>query len=308
MTDAVVANEAAAAVVETDPVEDSNGPAADDTWGDPPRAAPGVVGAPVLSVEGFEGPLDWLLEMVRAHRIDLARLSIRALIEAFAGAMEVAFHRGEGDAPVSLARWGDWLVMAAQLTELRSKLLLPAHAPGAKAARGQAETLRRQLLSRAHIAAAADWLARRPQLGRDVFARGTPEQAEGTEATSPSAGTDTGGDITALLRACLLVLQLPEPVVAAYRLPPPTLWPIADAIARVLQRLAALPDGSPMTDYLPPTQGNEQTRLRQRAAVASTLIAGLMLAQDGQLKLEQDNTWQVIQLRHSDGKDAASAT
>ncbi len=220
MTDAVASDEAAAAVAQTDPVE----PAADDAWGNPPRAAPGAVAAPVLSVEGFESPLDWLLEMARARKLDLARLSILALIEAFAGAMQMAFRRGQGDAPVSLSRWGNWLVTAASLTELRSRLLLPAYDPGARATRGQAETLRRQLLSRARIAAAADWLARRPQLGRDVHARGVPEAG--------SVRTHRSGDITELLRACLVALRLDEQQAEAYRLPPPTRWPIADAIAR----------------------------------------------------------------------------
>ena len=300
MTDAVAADEA---VAETNHVES----AADETWGDPLRAAAGAVRAPVLSVAGFEGPLDWLLEMVRAHRIDLTRLSIRALIEALGAAMETAFRRGQGEPPVSLARWGDWLVMAATLLQLRSKLLLPAHDPGAKVARREAETLRRQMLSRAHISAAADWLERRPQLGRDVFARGKGAEADRASGAT-SVGAGSGGDLTALLRACLVALQLPEPVVAAYRLPPPPLWPVADAIARVRQRLAALPDGSPMTDYLPLIQENDRTALRHRAAMASTLIAGLMLAQDGQLMLEQDDTWLPIRLRHSDATGAASAS
>ena len=107
-------------------------------------------------------------------------------------------------------------------------------------------------------------------------------------------------DLTSLLRACLLVLQLPEPVVTAYRLPPPQLWPIADAIARMQQRLAALPDSSPMTDYLPKIGREGQTPLRHRAAVASTLIAGLMLAQDGKLSLDQDDIWLPIRLRRGE--------
>jgi segregation and condensation protein A len=295
VTDAVVADEAAAAVAERDLAA-----VADDAWDDPPRAA-AVASTPVLSVEGFEGPLDWLLERVRVGEIDLARLSILALIEAFIAAMQTAFRHRDGTCAASLARWGDWLVMAATLLQLRSRLLLPAHDPKAKAARNQAETLRRQLLSRAHIAAAADWLTGQPQLGRDVFARGGPEVAD---ATADVNSADSGGDLTMLLRACLLTLQLPEPVVAAYRLPSPTLWPISDAIARMRQRLAALPDGSPMTDYLPPNDKENRTPLRHRAAVASTLIAGLMLAQDGQLSLDQDETWRPIRLSHNGGKGA----
>jgi segregation and condensation protein A len=58
-------------------------------WEDPPRGAP-ADGAPVLSIDGFAGPLDWLLEMARAKKIDLARLPIGALIEAFARTMQAA--------------------------------------------------------------------------------------------------------------------------------------------------------------------------------------------------------------------------
>ena len=64
--------------------------------------------------------------------------------------------------------------MAANLTLLRSRLLLPPDAPEAKAAQDEAEALRRQLTERAHVVATADWLERRPQLGRDVFRRGSP--------------------------------------------------------------------------------------------------------------------------------------
>ncbi|HEY2131920.1 MAG TPA: segregation/condensation protein A, partial [Acetobacteraceae bacterium] len=112
-------------------------------WEDPPRV-PSAGAAPVLSVDGFEGPLDWLLEMVRARQIDLARLSVVALVEAFAGAMDTALAR-QDNAPAQLVRWGDWLVMAATLAHLRSRLLLPADAPEAKAAVDEAEALRRQL-------------------------------------------------------------------------------------------------------------------------------------------------------------------
>ena len=75
----------------------------DARWEDPPRNAVGA-SAPVLSVEGFEGPLDFLLEMARAQKIDLARLSIVALVEAFAETLETALAR---PGAASLARWGD---------------------------------------------------------------------------------------------------------------------------------------------------------------------------------------------------------
>ena len=77
-----------------------------------PFRAPPQSAAPVLSVDGFEGPLDWLLELARAERIDLRKISILALVEAFAAALERAL---AASAQADLARWGEWLVIAAQL-------------------------------------------------------------------------------------------------------------------------------------------------------------------------------------------------
>ena len=253
-------------------------------WEDPPRAAPTEL-APVLSIDGFAGPLDWLLEMAQARKIDLARLSIVALIEAFATALETALaHRIDGRA-VELGRWGVWLVMAASLTFLRSRLLLPSDSPEAKAAEDEAEALRYRLVSRAQVRAAADWLERRPQLGRNVFGCGTGDRRH-----------DDGrvGDVTELLRACLIALRVPDQA-DAYRPRPPSLWQVSDAIARMRQLLGVLPDGSPLTAFLPTVGGAEPGRtLRSRVAVSSTLVAGLELARAGTLALDQDAPWTSI--------------
>ncbi len=145
-------------------------------WQDPPRRqAPAT--SPVLAVDGFEGPLEWLLELARTRKIDLARLSILTLVEAFAAAMDVALQRAPGVPAPDLAQWASWTVMAAQLTELRSRLLLPADAPEARTAQAEAEALRRQWMLRTEMAAAATWLERRPQLGIEVFGRGRSEVA-----------------------------------------------------------------------------------------------------------------------------------
>jgi len=178
-------------------------------WEDPPRSAASGA-APMLSVAGFEGPLDWLLEMARAKKIDLARLPIAELIQGFVDAFEAALAR-PGGIGHDLGRWGDWLVMAATLTALRSRLLLPVDAPEARQALSEADALRRQLLARAEMRVAADWLDRREQLGRDVFARGRPE----TQRTGRSA------DITDLLRACLTLLRVPADVATTYQPRPP---------------------------------------------------------------------------------------
>jgi segregation and condensation protein A len=259
-------------------------------WEDPPRAAP-TEAAPVLAVDGFEGPLDWLLEMAQAQKIDLARLSIVALIEAFATAMEAALARQIGGRAEELGRWGVWLVMAATLAFLRSRLLLPSDSPEAKAAEDEAEALRYRLVSRARVHAAADWLERRPQLGRDVFVCGTGDRRH-----------DSGqvGDITELLRACLIVLRVPEQA-DAYRPRPPPLWQVSDAIARMRQLLGVLPDGSSLAAFLPKVGGAEPgRRLRSRVALSSTLVAGLELARAGTLSLDQDLPWTPIRVQHRD--------
>ncbi|MFC7611903.1 segregation/condensation protein A [Teichococcus aestuarii] len=79
--------------------------------------------APALSVEGFEGPLDFLLEMVRRHRVDLGRLSIVTLTDQFVAALEASAGR------VPLERRTAWVVMASDLILLRSQLLTPASRP-----------------------------------------------------------------------------------------------------------------------------------------------------------------------------------
>ena len=259
-------------------------------WEQAPRALRRESEAPVLSVEGFEGPLDWLLELVRTHRLDLSRLSIAALIEAFAAALEQALQVGiAARAASSLSRWTDWLVIAATLTQLRARLILPAAALEAQATEREAGGLRRQLLSRLHIQAAADWLERRQQLGLHVWTRGRAEEGV---AGVPSVG----GDLAELMRACLVALALPDQLADAYRLPPRTLWPVPGSIARIRDRLAVLPDGSALTSFLPDLEVEEPDSFRARSALASTLVASLELARDGQLTLNQKEPWNVIQV------------
>jgi segregation and condensation protein A len=253
------------------------------TWEDAPHGEQ-TDGAPVLSIDGFAGPLDWLLEMARAKKIDLARLSIGALIEAFSRAMQAALAGRDGR---RIGHWAAWTVMAATLTELWSRLLLPVDAPAAE----EAEALRRQLLARAQMRLAADWLERRPRLGREVFARGSPE-------LSPAGRV---GDLTELLRACLVALLVPEEQAAALRPRPPPLWRASDALPRLRQLLGVLPDGSPLAAFLPQLGTEEpDSVLRARAALSSTLIAGLELARDGVLALEQDMAWTPVRVRRHD--------
>jgi segregation and condensation protein A len=263
-------------------------------WEDPPRVAQ-IDTAPVLSADGITGPLDWLLEMARARKLDLARLSIGSLIAQFADALTTALAGRDGR---QLDRWAGWTVMAASLTELWSRLLLPADPVAARAAEAEAEALRRRLLARARMRDAADWLARRPQLGRDVFACGMPAVS----------GCGRGSDLTNLLRACLVALRVPEAQAAAYRPRPPPLWRVSDALPHLRRCLAVAPDGGPLAAFLPRLDGTDPGRtLRCRAAVASTLVAGLELARDGALTLEQEAAWAPIRI-HPPARGAADPT
>ena len=200
-------------------------------WEDPPRAARSAA-APVLSVEGFAGPLDWLLELARAKKLDLAKLSIAALVEAFATAMQAGL---AGRDTARIGHWAVWTVMAATLTELWSRLLLPANSPEAKAAQAEAEALRQQLLNRARMRSAADWLERR-QLAREMFARGRPD------------GDRRGGgrDVVDLMRACLVVLRhgIPHP-------PRPALWTVDEAIAHIRHGLREAAEAAALTSSQP---------------------------------------------------------
>lgn len=262
----------------------------DPAWESPPRRSPDPAATPMLSVDGFEGPLDWLLELARARQIDLKKISIVALVTAFEAALLQALAR-PALAAVTLARWGDWLVMAADLTVLRSRLLLASDPAEARDAEAHAEAMRRQWIGRAEIAAATDWLDQRTQLGREVFARGLAD-------TAGPATRGRAGDITALLRACLVALELPDDPGAAYQLAKPPLWTAADAIARIRRRLPDLGEaGDVFAAFLPTVPANLPDRLLHcRAAVANTLVGALELARQSEMALSQEVAFGLIVL------------
>ena len=256
---------------------------------------------PVLAVDGFEGPLDWLLDLARTRRIDLARLSIAALIEAFADALATALAAAALPA-TALGRWGDWLVMAADLTLLRSRLLVPADAAEAQDAQDAAERLRRRLLNRAAIARAVDWLDARAQLGRDVFTNGKPDEYGAVRARR-------AGDITALLRACLVSIRLLPDASGLFRVPGPPFWSVADAAERIRARLPLVGEGgAPLVSFLPEVPVDAPEReLRCRVAVAGTFLAGLELVRDGSIAVQQDTAWASIQVRRGQGPTSSEA-
>lgn len=268
-----------------------------DAPGEPTPTGEGQ--APRLELDGFSGPLDRLLALARDHRIDLARLSLAALVSQMAEALERAV-------PLSLK--ADWLVMAAWLLHLRSQLLLPVDAPAHRAAAKQAGWLRRGLVGLRAVQALAAWLDAQPQLGRDVFARGQPE----TVGVSLVAGHEATV-IEFLWAAMALFDDGPANPDAAPRYRPHRLdlHSVPDARTRILHLLAAGPDGQTLDRLLPePTGGagsDAATALKWRSAWASTFVASLDLAKAGEVRLAQDEAFGMVHVMPaSDAMDRAS--
>lgn len=255
-----------------------------DDWDTPPR----VPSVPDLHVEGFDGPLDLLLDLAERARIDLAHLSIGAVIEQFVAAMA----RYERD--VSIERRADWLVLASRLLVLRSRLLLASDPAEAEAAEQAAAREVERLRDLRFVRAAAAWLDARPQLGRDVFAR-------------PRRGPDPRmASYMSLMWACLAVLEREEeaasglPVneaVASYRPAHFDLFRVPDAIVRV-RGVLAMADGPLSFRQCLPAIDREaaNVELRVRLAVASTLVAVLELARSGEVSLGAADTAETLTL------------
>ncbi len=249
---------------------------------------------PLLRLEQYEGPLDLLLEQAQAHKIDLAQLSIVEIIDQFACAIEAALTSRP------LAELGDWVVMAARLVPLRSRLMLAADAPDRIEAERDADALRLAVLRREQLARRAEWLEQRPRLGRDVFGRGGQGERKGRGQCRSNAAD--------LLEACLTVLgQSERRRVPRHREPRLSYWTMQDALARIAALLPVLPCGSPLERYLPDLEPSDETGLtsadivrrtrQQRAAVAGTLVAGLEMAKQGIVAMQQDAPHGSIRLR-----------
>ncbi len=235
----------------------------------------------LLQLDGFEGPLDLLLDLARAEKLDLGRISILGLVEQYLAVIE-------GARKVRLELAADWLVMAAWLAWLKSRLLLPAGSDAADEGELAAEDFSARLRALAEMRAAAAWLGARPQLGQEVFARGAPESFVQTDRSQWRV------DQAGLVRAYLTGLRRGS-AGKSYRPTRAALWTVQDALARLTAMLGELPaDLWVGLEQFLPDQPAGQT---QRAAVASTLLAGLELARGGAIVLRQEAAFGPILLR-----------
>ena len=244
--------------------------------------------SPHLTLAGFSGPLDHLLTLARAQQIDLSQVALPALVDQLVAAMRATV--------VPLGQKADWVVMAAWLVQLRSRLLLPKAEPAQLQATAEADQLRDRLVGLQTMQALAGWLERRPQLGHAVFARGRPEVFGVSVDAAPAI------DVVEFLWASLALFDdtsAPE-TAPVYRPLPFELYAVAEAKDRILQRLAAIPEGAPFERFLPVpanvTESDARRALRRRSGWASTLVAGLELAKQGDVRLEQGEPFQTIQV------------
>jgi segregation and condensation protein A len=274
-------------------------PAADGPDAGRPGTPEGEGGTPRLTLDGFNGPLDHLLTLARAQKIDLSEISLTTLIEQLAAALRQASGK------IPLGQKGDWVVMAAWLLQLRSLLLLPADAPARRDAAVEADQLRARLLSLQAMRTLAGWLEQRPQLGRDVFGRGRPEVFGVSIAGAPPP------DVIAFLWASLALFDdgpVPD-TTDLYRPRPLNLHDVAEARQRIRRRLAEMPAGGRFEQFLPdvpePTGDEPGQALRRRSAWSSTFAASLELARLGDVALAQEGAWTPIEVTAQDGMTAS---
>ncbi|GAB0117881.1 hypothetical protein [Acidisoma sp. 7E03] len=233
---------------------------------------------PHVAVGDFDGPLGLLLDRVRTEGRALEHLPVHALVTQLLEAMQ---------APVPLPEKADWLIMAARIVEWRARLLLPAESDERRAAEADAVILRDRLLALDAARRLAAWLDNRPQLGRDLWPARLGEAGSGAAAEP---------DVIEFLWASIAVFEGFQTVAAPVYSPQlPPLHSVADAAARILQRLKATPGGLPLPDLLPPPEPGRGLRARSRWT--STFAAGLELAKQGRVTLSQEGTTMRLQAR-----------
>lgn len=259
-----------------------------ESWEMPgPDDAPREQEMLVIALDGFEGPLDLLLAMARLQKVDLSRISILALAEQY-----LAFIAEAGRLRLELA--ADYLVMAAWLAYLKSRLLLPRQTKDEDEPSGEelAQRLAFRLRRLEAMREAAAKLMTRVRLGRDVFARGMPEGMRTVRETTYTA------QIYDLLK--VYAEQRSRTVKRVHVVKARTVWSIKEA----RQRLETLVGESAgdwvqldlfLEQYLPAPDAG-------RTVLASSFGATLEMAREGVIEIRQDAPYAPIYMRRKDGR------
>lgn len=255
---------------------------------DPPHSAGEAhdADALLLNIDGYEGPIDVLLDLARNQKVDLVQISILQLVRQYMEFVERA-------KAMNLELAAEYLVMAAWLAYLKSRLLLPREDESVDpTAEEMAEALQFQLRRLEAMQRAADKLMEQPQLGQSVFARGQPEGLQ--------IKTSTRWDVSLydFLKAYGDIQRRHDD--SNYDLPEFNLMSTDNAMSRLTRMLGALPRKgmssvwTTLESFLP--EGIKD-KLFGRSAMASTFTAGLELAKQGKLEIKQDGLFRPVYMR-----------
>ena len=234
----------------------------------------------IVDVEGFEGPLDLLLILSRQQKVDLAKISILALANQYLVFIDQA-------RKLRLELAADYLVMAAWLAYLKSRLLLPDTAsPEGMSATDMANALAWRLQRLDAIRDSATKLFDRAQLGRDVFERGDPEPIAAIKRPKWSA------TLYDLLSAYAQERQ--KHALSRVRLARRTVWSLTEAREAVVRMVGASDDWGRLDDYLIAYLVEPAMRA---TVFASSLAATLELVREGHVEVNQQGAFTPIYLR-----------
>lgn len=254
----------------------------EDEWAGPGAAATEDA-ALYLELDGWEGPLDLLLDLARRQKVDLRRISILALVDQYLTYIE----RAEA---LRLELAADYLVMAAWLAYLKSALLLPREEQEDPSPEELALRLQLRLQRLAAMRDAAARLMGRDRLGRDVFLRGAPEGLRIDRKAKWQC------DWFALVQAYGQVKARTQPVVHMVR--DRMVMTLDSALNRVSAMLGVNLDWMELKDFLPPASETDWANPKlRRSAMASSFVAALELARLGKAELQQERTFGPLMLR-----------
>ncbi|MBA8880791.1 segregation and condensation protein A [Phyllobacterium myrsinacearum] len=234
----------------------------------------------LIDIKGFEGPLDLLLHLARNQRVDLARISVLALVEQY-----LIFIRQAQALRLELA--ADYLVMAAWLTYLKSKLLIPK-APGDEGESGEelAATLQFRLKRLEAMRDAATKLVNRNRLGRDIFARGMPEAVIVDQTNIYSA------TLYELLTA--YASQRQKQAISHVQIARRSVWSLKEARTILMRLIGEMKDWTALDQYLLDFIASPSERA---TVLASSFAASLEMVREGHVEIQQTGAFKPIFLR-----------
>jgi segregation and condensation protein A len=234
-----------------------------------------------VDVEGFEGPLDLLLAMARTQKVDIAKISVLALARQYLEFIEEAQR-------LRLELAADYLVMAAWLTFLKSKLLLPPEPSDEDEPSGEelAAMLAFRLQRLDAMRDAAAQLMTRKRLGRDVFPRGEPEPIRVTRSSVYEA------NVYDLLKA--YAQQRQRNAVRTLHMEKRTVWSLKEARDELERLLGMACDWAPLDQILAEFLVEPGIR---RTALASSFTATLEMTREGALEIRQSKSFAPLLVR-----------